>query len=616
MAPDVIGIHGPLFVNAICHSIGVVVFGLLCLLFAVDYQRTRANHHLLPAIASGLAFLWNLGSVIVLARGATPGAETDLLTALSFSVLTILPAVLLHIAIGRTQPYVVIVGYTLTFISVLLHCLEAWTGRESYHHIAILFMTAGFAALTMVSIGLQIRTGSQAHGSARRLATSMCLFLIAMSFAHFGSGTASHAWAREIAFHHAGIPLALYVLLQDHRFLMLDAFVRMLSSVGLAALAVYMAIFLEHTTHVLAAVSGRPVWQGLLILAACVALALFAVLRNAVQGLLTRVVFGRRNLESAVEDLRRLRADSSSEDIYIASAAARVAQFMEADRYETVASVRPEWAAATEPFAPSDLELWRSAGTLRWVYAVVPVRRPPYGVSYILLGARRGNRRYLSEDFKAFASMAAAIGEEANRYHALEMQALVSEAELRALQAQINPHFLFNALNTLYGTIKRENAEARRLVLNLSDVLRYALGPEQRYIPLETELRIVRAYLEIEQLRLGSKLETDIRVDEATLRAPVPVLSIQPLIENAVKHGVAKGAHNGYVRLTTRREGHMVQIEIANSGELQPGSDAGSGAGLGLKNVRRRLALCYGEQSELSLATVAGETVARFAVPL
>jgi two-component system sensor histidine kinase AlgZ len=253
---------------------------------------------------------------------------------------------------------------------------------------------------------------------------------------------------------------------------------------------------------------------------------------------------------------------------------------------------------------------------LRWVYAVVPVRRPPYGVSYILLGARRGNRRYLSEDFKALASMATAIGEEANRYQALEMQALVSEAELRALQAQINPHFLFNALNTLYGTIRRENAEARRLVLNLSDVLRYALGPEQRYIPLETELRIVRAYLEIEQLRLGSKLETDIRVDEATLRAPVPVLSIQPLIENAVKHGVAKGAHNGYVRLTTRREGHMVRIEIANSGELQTGSDAGSGAGLGLKNVRRRLALCYGAQSELSLATVAGETVARFAVPL
>jgi two-component system LytT family sensor kinase len=348
----------PLFVNAICHSIGVVVFGLLCLLFAVDYQRTRANHHLLPAIASGLAFLWNLGSVIVLARGATPGAETDLLTALS--------SLRSHHSSGRALAHRTRANSTLrgdcrlrlNLHQVLLHCLEAWTGHESYHHIAILFMTAGFAALTMVSIGLQIRTGSQARGSARRLATSMCLFLIAMSFAHFGSGTASHAWAREIAFHHAGIPLALYVLLQDHRFLMLDAFVRMLSSVGPAALAVYTAIFVEHTTHFLTAVSGRPVWQGLLILAACVALASFAGLRKAVQGLLTRVVFGRRNQDSAVEDLRRLRADSASEDMYIASAAARVAQFMEADRCETVASVRPEWAAATEPFAPSDVEMW------------------------------------------------------------------------------------------------------------------------------------------------------------------------------------------------------------------------------------------------------------------
>src|SRR5271165_714296 len=230
MLPDSVGIHGPLFVNAVCHGIGVLVFGLLSLLFAIDYERTRAGHHLLPAIASGLAFLWNLGSVVVLARGPVP----DILTALSFSVLTLLPAVLLHIAVGKRQPFVVLGGYTLACGSVGLHVLEAITPQASYHHAAILLMTLGFAGLTLVSLALDIARGGQERRHSGRLATSMCLFLIAISFLHLGAGAARQAWSSEIAFHHAGIPLALFVLLQDYRFLMLDAFLRVLGSVGLA----------------------------------------------------------------------------------------------------------------------------------------------------------------------------------------------------------------------------------------------------------------------------------------------------------------------------------------------------------------------------------------------
>jgi two-component system LytT family sensor kinase len=211
--------------------------------------------------------------------------------------------------------------------------------------------------------------------------------------------------------------------------------------------------------------------------------------------------------------------------------------------------------------------------------------------------------------------MSAAMSEEIARYRAIEMQALASEAELRALQSQINPHFLFNALNTLYGSIKRENQEARRLVLNLSDVLRYALGGEHRYITLEEELRIVRAYLDIEQLRLGPKLQAEVSAEPEALRARVPVLSVQPLVENAVKHGVARSDRPGYVRLTARRREEEIEIRIANSGEFLPGSGEGSGAGVGLSNVRRRLALCYGGAGALSVSSDAGETTAVLTVP-
>src|SRR5262249_21335844 len=149
----------------------------------------------------------------------------------------------------------------------------------------------------------------------------------------------------------------------------------------------------------------------------------------------------------------------------------------------------------------------------------------------------------------------------------LEMQALASKAELRALQAQINPHFLFNSFNTLYGTIARDNSEARRLVLNLADIFRYFLRSDRAFITLEEELKIVKAYLEIESLRLGPKLTTAIQVADDLLKAEIPVLSIQPLVENAVKHGVAPRSAKGFVGLNIWFEDNRLKVQVRNTGE-------------------------------------------------
>jgi two-component system LytT family sensor kinase len=196
------------------------------------------------------------------------------------------------------------------------------------------------------------------------------------------------------------------------------------------------------------------------------------------------------------------------------------------------------------------------------------------------------------------------------------MQNLVSQAELRALQAQINPHFLFNSLNTLYGTIDRSNAEARRLVLNLSDVFRYLLRTDHTFIEIEEELRIVRAYLEIEELRLGPKLRTEIDVDKAALHATIPLLSIQPIVENAVKHGVASRMNTGFVRLTIRAGGDGISVQVVNSGECDTGTLTSSGDGIGLANVRRRLALCYGDRTRFEAHAANGVTTVGFTLPL
>src|SRR3954453_15714794 len=199
--------------------------------------------------------------------------------------------------------------------------------------------------------------------------------------------------------------------------------------------------------------------------------------------------------------------------------------------------------------------------------------------------------------------LGAVIVEQVERFRAEELRRLVNQAELRALQAQINPHFLFNALNTLYGVIDRTSSDARRMVLNLSEIFRYFLQGDRTVIPLSEELKIVQAYLEIECLRLGNRLKTELRIDESVRSAMIPILSIQPLVENAVKHGVASKSGSGMVGLSAQKTSEGLRITVHDTGIGFERSSQGqhNGTGVGLENVRQRLKLCYGPAAELEI---------------
>ena len=254
-----------------------------------------------------------------------------------------------------------------------------------------------------------------------------------------------------------------------------------------------------------------------------------------------------------------------------------------------------------------------------WAEAVVPIRLSQQDVRYLLLGRRRGGRRYLSEDIRALNYLARIVSGEVERFRSAEMQRLVCEAELRALQSQINPHFLFNALNTIYGIIPREAAGARRTVLNLSDIFRYCLQSDKILIPLSEELKIVRAYLEIERLRLGSRLQTAIEVEKGSEQTLIPILSIQPLVENAVKHGLTTSLGEGWLRLTASSANHSVTITVEDSGPNARSRDSDerqTGAGVGLANVTRRLQLCFGPDAGVNMLQGDFGTRVQFSVPL
>jgi sensor histidine kinase YesM len=133
--------------------------------------------------------------------------------------------------------------------------------------------------------------------------------------------------------------------------------------------------------------------------------------------------------------------------------------------------------------------------------------------------------------------------------------------------------------------------------------------------PLAEEIKIVRAYLEIEQLRLGSKLLTQFDIDDSVLSAEIPVLSIQPLVENAVKHGVACRQGDGFVRLSIRKQADSIMVTVSNSGVFHESAGDQGGHGIGMANVRRRLALCYGIASDLEIFTAEDVTTVRFLLP-
>jgi LytS/YehU family sensor histidine kinase len=239
--------------------------------------------------------------------------------------------------------------------------------------------------------------------------------------------------------------------------------------------------------------------------------------------------------------------------------------------------------------------------------------------SYLFFGRRGGGRRYLSEDLQSLNRLTSAVVTRLERFRNSEMHRLVSQAELRALHAQINPHFLFNSLNALYGLIPREASGARQTVLNLAEIFRYFLRTDRTLIAFSGELEIVKCYLAIERLRLGPRLEVNIDVDREALQVEIPVLCVQPLVENAIKHGLAPKQGYGLLSVTAKVRDGQVFIEVRDSGAgeaLSPRMRDLPGSGVGLANVRKRLQLCFGTQSELMVESSPDGTRVHFAIPL
>ena len=173
----------------------------------------------------------------------------------------------------------------------------------------------------------------------------------------------------------------------------------------------------------------------------------------------------------------------------------------------------------------------------------------------------------------------------------LKLETTVKELELKTIKSHINPHFIFNSLNSIRALVDENPKRARRAITELSNILRSSMQAEKsETVPLEKELDIVKDYLALEQMRFEERLQIEFDIDEDTLQQQVPPMMLQTLVENAIKHGISKQVLGGVVRVVAIFKDNVMQLQVQNTGQLLKNPD---GEGFGIKSTQDRLNLMY-----------------------
>ncbi len=199
--------------------------------------------------------------------------------------------------------------------------------------------------------------------------------------------------------------------------------------------------------------------------------------------------------------------------------------------------------------------------------------------------------------YYAFSAVTASHEAEAR---AIVAQVLARDAELKALKAQVNPHFLFNSLNSISALTSSDPAKAREMCILLGDFLRRTLGlGAKTAISLEEELSLIHSFIAVEKIRFGTRLDMQENVDKAALGCSVPPLLLQPLVENAVVHGVANLVDTGWIRLDIREVDGRLAVTVEN--RFDPEAPSRHRNGVGLSNVKQRLEARYGNRASMDV---------------
>jgi two-component system, LytTR family, sensor kinase len=611
--------------NLVGLSVGVVLYTMLLVMVvrAPTTPTLEGRVDRLPLITAILGLAWNLSAIVIyeLPNIGISGS-TRWTSVVGFSALGFLPAVVVHSVLrsssngvpSTVQRALITTAYAMSIMATLLHLHALWVRDPVPAGSGMRLLTYGFVALVLPVVMVARR-----RADGRRPFWIAALAAFAVSALHLTQvHTGEDPWPIELVGHHASLPLALAILYQDYPFAFADLFLKraltLLALVAAAFLAIAGIRLPFGSTDSLVIVGPREV--ALIVTLWVVTALLFPRLYRGVSWFVDVVVLGR-------PDYRSLRATIARR----AQAHDQVGPLLD-DCCDQIApalsgqSVR--WNEVGTTSAPVDTTPGSLVSVVNRVATmIIPTSDPPHYI--ILSGPLTGGRRFLSDDVTTFEAIAVTI---ARRIDAIritqerydremreqEIEKLATEAELRALRAQINPHFLFNALTTIGYLIQTAPPRALETLMRLTTLLRSVLRSEDEFTTLGRELEVVESYLDIERARFEDRLRVRIDIPAPLRSVQVPPLLLQPLVENAVKHGIAPQRAGGEVMVAAalHRNGNQqgelrLCITDTGVGSTDVALRRGRKRGVGLRNVERRLACHYGHHASLTVRTAPGQ---------
>jgi two-component system, LytTR family, sensor kinase len=602
--------------NLVGLSTGVVLYAmLLAMVVRTDQRPAKPLDPLLLATAI-LGLLWN---VCALPAYALPkvGIQASLvsLVAVGFSALGFLPAVVVHSVLrgeadrlkGASKRALAIAAYAVSTLAAAMHALGIAAGTGVPSPLGMRLLTYAFVVLA-----LPVAAVSRRQPGSRRALWVAALSIFAVSALHLSQvhrGDAS--WPVELLGHHASVPLALAILYQDYPFALADLFLKRALTLLVLITAAFLSVTALHAASPDAPLGGAREVGSLVVLWVATAL-LYPRMRDGVAWFVDTVVLDRPNYDALIAHIAH--AARTEQD------AASMLEYVCAQLGPALSARSVTWRELSGPPESSTMPEGRSATTAARVE--IPVAETP---QYVLeVSALTGGRRLLSDDHAALGVIASLLGRRidairlareryARQLREHEMAKLATEAELRALRSQINPHFLFNALTTIGYLIQTAPGRAVETLLRLTALLRGVLRSEGEFTTLGRELEIIESYLDIERARFEHRLTVHIDVPADVQNVRIPPLLLQPIIENAVKHGIAPTRDGGQVSLVARitdtpadRPTLTIVVRDSGAGASDREVQRGRTTGVGLTNVERRLKAHYGDTASLSIVSAIG----------
>jgi two-component system, LytTR family, sensor kinase len=606
-------------VHLVGFATGIVLYGMLAVMIWRGARRgSEVAPGGIPLLAAVLGLIWNAGALVVFGwHDFGLGELSPWYTAFAYIALGFLPAVVVDAATrtpnrpGNPRP-LALVAYVLSGAGGSLQALSV-VRRDALSSTGLLLLTLGyFGVIIFFAFSARRRRESS------RTLTAVALAAFAVSALHLSRhSSTTDSWVVELIGHHASLPLVLVILYQDYRFALADLFLKRALSV-LALIAVVVGAYVT----LVAPLIGRDPDElrigvpGLLLTVWIGTALLYPTLRRGTDRFVDHVILHRADYRGVRHAIGRSLSAATAPNEALDEVCRHLATALGAG------TVR--WREASrQPSAMHGSALATAAGP-RSAEVFVPTNDSPgYAIAINALGA---GRRLMSDDIALLDTAAMLLARRIDELRVSEeryerdvrendMRRLATEAELRALRAQLNPHFLFNALTTVGHLITTSPPRALETLYKLTSLLRAVLRRSGDFVPLNEELQLVEAYLAIEQTRFEERLSIERDVPNELGDLLVPPLILQPIVENAVKHGISPLRRGGTVSIRARLEpdpsrehGDRLCISVHDTGVGGAAERMARGRrrGVGLENVEKRLLRYYGDAGRLRIASEPG----------